>query len=80
MHLIIYKRGQDGLLKLNVCIRMGKKCDLKDSECGKVFSARLACQNISETDDLQGFFLTQPSLERSQNRERIQQVAVNMSC
>lgn len=35
---------------------MGKKCDLKDSERGKVFSARMTGQNISETADLQGFF------------------------
>ena len=47
--------GQDNLLKFKPSIRMGKKGDLSDFECGVVVGARRAGLSISETAYLLGF-------------------------
>ena len=49
---------QDNLLKFKQSIRMGKKGDLSDFECGMVVGARWAGLSISETADLLGFSRT----------------------
>ncbi len=47
--------GEDDLLKFKPSIRMGKKGDLSDFECGMVVGARRAGLSISKTADLLGF-------------------------
>ncbi len=51
-HLDVVK---DDLLKFKPSIRMGKKGDLSDFECGMVVGARRAGLSISKTADLLGF-------------------------
>ncbi len=53
-----HRHGQDDLLKFKPSIRMGKKGDLSDFECGMVVGARRAGLSISETADLLGFSRT----------------------
>jgi len=50
--------GEDDLLKFKPSIRMGKKGDLSDFECGMVVGARRAGLSISKTADLLGFSRT----------------------
>ncbi len=52
MHLV------DDLLKFKPSIRMGKKGDLSNFECGMVVGARRAGLSISKTADLLGFSST----------------------
>ncbi len=47
--------GEDDLLKFKPSIRMGKKGDLSDFECGMVVGARRGGLSISKTADLLGF-------------------------
>lgn len=47
--------GQDHLQKFKANIRMGKKGDLSDFECGMAAGARWASLSISEIADLLEF-------------------------
>ena len=59
------------MLKFKPSIRMGKKADLGDFECGMVVGARRAGLSISETADLLGFSCT--TIQRMvRKRENIQ--------
>ncbi len=40
--------GEDDLLKFKPSIRIGKKGDLSDFECGMIVGARRACLSISK--------------------------------
>ncbi len=50
--------GEDDLLKFKPSIRMGKKEDLSDFECGMVVGAGRAGRSISKTADLLRFSRT----------------------
>ncbi len=49
--------GEDDLLKFKLSIRMGKKGDLSDFECGMVVGARRAGLSISKTAKSTGIFM-----------------------
>ncbi len=57
MHLAS-RCGEEELLKFKLSIRMGKKGDLSDFECGMVVGARRADLSISKTADLLPFSQT----------------------
>ncbi len=58
--------GEEDLLKFKPNIRMGKKGDLNNFECGMVVGARQPGLSISKTADLPGFSHT-PSLRFTEN-------------
>ncbi len=65
--------GEEDLLKFKPSIRMGKKGDLSNFECGMVVGARQPGLSISKTADLPGFSRTTISLQRIvRKRENIQ--------
>ncbi len=78
-HVFLYVYGEDDLLKFKPSIRMGKKGDLSDFECGMVVGARRDGLSISKTAVLLVFSHTTISrvLQRMvQKKENIQWAAV----
>ena len=49
------RRGQEVQLFFRPNVRMGKKCDLSDFDCGMIVGARQSGLSISVTADLLGF-------------------------
>ncbi len=60
-------------------VRIGKKGDLRDFECGMVVGARWAGLSISKTADLLAFS-RQPSLEFTENGLKKRKYPVSGSC
>ena len=57
------RHGQDVQLLFRPNVRMGKKCDLSDFNCGMIVDARRGGLSISETSDLLEYH-ARDSLER----------------
>jgi len=56
--------------KFKLSIKMGKKGDLSDFECGMVAGARRASLNISETADLQGVYIEWSEKEKISSEQQ----------